>query len=407
MSLSDLIKIARSADSRVKGNGSTGFNNRPTGRPNKSNRVASSNPAVIEARRDALIQALHKQYIKLAYDQGDNRALFYSVRGKADMSGLAGQLNGIILDLSTLKFVCVPPMGLTDVVDNTVKEGLDKGDYDVYPIYDGTSVNVYYYNGKWQIATARGISVNSKKWYGLSWTAVLKSVFEKFNVKLGGLDKDRTYSFTIQHPKYHPIVNDYGLNVISIVNHTKFNDTLDNNLRQPITKAVIPGVGFQRQLRNMNLGKIHKFNKTSIDHFLNTKVKNFGYILRRKNANGSGCDVLIPSALTHYIANHVYNVKADMELNRTHYINLYNYVNNDGFFIKIFPQYQAEFDDIGEKITNLIERIMNNDPNTKRLESIISRNIIFKDKDTDSYRKNLEYMIMNKDLTNELYKHIY
>jgi len=409
MSLYDLIKIARSADDNVKNNNSkVASSSRISGRQSRN----PINSTVVEARREALVRALHKQYIKLAYEPGDNRALFYAVRNKADMTGLAGKLNGIILDLATLKFICIPSMGFDEVIndsskENFIKSGFDKNEYDVYAINDGTTVNVYYYNGKWQIATARGVSVNMKKWYGLSWTSVLKSVFERFNVKLGGLDKDRTYSFTIQHPEYHPIINDYGLSIISIVSHTKFNENYDNNLRQPINKTIIPGVGFQRQLRNMNLGKIMKFNKTSIDHFLNTGVKNFGYILRRKDANSDGCDIVMPSTLRNYIADHIYDVKADMELNRTNYINLYNYVNNDGLYSRIFPQYQDHFNELNTKIANLIERILNNDPDTRRLESVISKNITFKDKSTESYRKNLEFLIMNKEFTNDLYNHIY
>ena len=402
MSLSEIIKIARSADSRVKGNGS-----KPTNNASSSSSTRNTNRALVEARRDALSQALYKQFIKLAYEPGDSRVLFYAVRGKTDMNGLASQLNGIILDLVTLKFVCVPSMGFTDEVDGKVKENLDKGEYEVFTILDGTTVNIYYYDKKWHIATAKGISVNSKKWYGISWTSVLKTVFEKFNVKLNGFDKDRTYSFTIQHPKYHPFINDYGLTMISVVNHTKFNETLDNNLRQPIDKTAIPGVNYQRKLRNMNMGKIIKFNKTAIDHFFNTGIKNFGYILRRKDANGPGCDILITSALTNYVIDHVYNVKADTELNRTHYINLYNYLNNDGFYIRMFPQYETDFNDISEKIKSLINRIMDSDPDTRRLESIISTNIQFKDKTSESYRKNLEFMINNKEFTGDIFKYIY
>ena len=391
MSLAKLIEIARSADSKVKGNRSNSTSNSEYDR------------ALVEARRETLTNALYKDYIKIAYEPGDDRALFYSVKGKANMLGLAGALNGIILDLKTLKFVCVPSMGLTEVVNKKVIENLGEGKYDVYPAIDGTTVNIYHYGGKWQIATAKGVSVNSKKWYGITWTSVLRSVFDKFNVKLGGFSKDRTYSFTIQHPKFHPFVNDYGMNVISIVNNDKFNEKFDNNLRKPMDKRVIPNVGFQRRLNNMNIGKITKFNKTSIEHFLNTGVKNYGYILRRKNCNTFGCDVFISSALSNYIVDHVYNIKCDLQYNRTRFINLYNYLNNDSLYIRLFPNYQEEFNEINRLVQELIEKIYKGDKSVRRLESIISNNILFKDKGTETYKKQIAYLIMDKKHTEAIY----
>jgi hypothetical protein len=399
MSLAKLIEIAKSADKNAIVKTNNGTSSSAAG----SSSGTSTPRHIIEARRDALVKTLYSSFIKVAYEPDDDRVLFYSVKGKANMLGLASALNGIILDLNTLKFVCVPPMSLTDVVNKKVIDNLASGVYDVYPAVDGTTVNVYYYNGKWQIATAKGISNNSKKWYGLTWTSVLQTIFDKFDVKLSALQKNRTYSFTIQHPKFHPFTNDYGLNVISIVNNDKFNESLDNNLRKPLDKRIIPKVGFQKRLDNMNIGRINKYNKSSIEHYLNTGSKNFGYLLRRKDCNSFGCDVFIPSALSNYIVDHIYDVKCDPDINRTRYINLYNYLNNDGLYLRLFPAFENDFNEINIIIQGVLEKIHSNDRSVKRLKSIILSNIEFQDNETEIYKTQVSYLLMDKKHTEIIY----
>jgi hypothetical protein len=52
------------------------------------------------------------------------------------------------------------PSAKTHINMNFANEQLRQNKYDIYALQDGTTINLYYYENKWHMASARGISVN-------------------------------------------------------------------------------------------------------------------------------------------------------------------------------------------------------------------------------------------------------
>lgn len=366
-----------------------------------------SNYGNTQAKLEQLIDVLYKQFIKVVYNDEDDRVLFTAVKGNkgADMNGVASQLNGIILDLRTSKFICVPPMDVHDKFTKTELTKIGANEYDIYKANDGTLVNVYFYNNKWCIGTNKGICVNDKVWNGVRYETALKNIFDKFKIDLTKFKKNSTYSFIMQHPKFHPFTNEENLMLVSMVNNDAFNRNLDNNLRKPFTKSPIPDIKCQEKV-NLQFSDIKDINAKSISTFLNGGEKNFGFILRLKNNNKPGYDIFLCSKLLKYIIDNLYAPKVDLSYDRLKYLNILNYVKKDKLFVKLIPHLQDEFKKIDEQIDNLVERIANKDKKIRELEYSINRNIMFRDSKCIKYKDKIKKLLLNDKNVELIYKYL-
>lgn len=86
----------------------------------------------------------------------------------------------------------------------------------IYKLYDGSMVRLYYHNDKWNVATTKCIDASKAKW-GSS-----KSFYELFtecihdNNIYESLDKNKCYSFIIQHPENKIVVEHTKPSIIHV-----------------------------------------------------------------------------------------------------------------------------------------------------------------------------------------------
>jgi hypothetical protein len=98
---------------------------------------------------------------------------------------------------------CAPPMAR---YKKSILYNHYPGEVEVIPAKDGTTITLYWYNGKWTISTHKGYEVNSYKWgaEGKTYKDVIDEVLKKYDFKYDKLDKNKSYSIGFKHSDFHP-----------------------------------------------------------------------------------------------------------------------------------------------------------------------------------------------------------
>ncbi len=127
---------------------------------------------------------------------------------------------GAIINMDTNRVICVPP------TKSVKKQDINLDDYDetftFEPLIDGTMINMFYHNDQWMISTRSSIGARN------SWDEKIRfsELFE--NVRgtewYSRLNKDRCYSFVLQHRKNRIVSQIMEDNIILVEVH----DVKDN-----------------------------------------------------------------------------------------------------------------------------------------------------------------------------------
>jgi hypothetical protein len=276
---------------------------------------------------------------------------------------------------------------------------------------DGTTITLYYYDGRWVASTHRGYEVNSfvrdqKKTYD----DILKDVFAKYKFSYDSLDKNRCYTFGFKHIDYHPFLeteldnSDEKLNVrawfIQSVDLTKFN----NN---EVSVSYDDKIGFplQKTQTFKDLRTLFKESNGAYDDFKKNKSINYGYLIRVGFKH-----FLVESSLLKNIRHIFYSnkfAKLDAAINKTQYIIIYAFLDGSLHtkFKTMFSQYEPEFKKLNIAMDNIVSYICNsvidNTPPTTDIE-LVSLEI----------RKQMDCMITlkklsSKELQTAVYSYIY
>lgn len=365
----------------------------------------------VDNRIYALVNSnLFSDFLKIIYNPNDTRVLISPIKlnDVNRHSPLAPLLNGIILDVEQLKFVCVPPMGFKVKVLDTIKQDLEDNKYDIYSGIDGTMVNFYYYNNKWCIGTNKGIQMNDTIWHGISYKNALTAIFKKYKINIKkDFEKKNTYTFIIQHPKFHLFVEDYTISLVSIVDNDTYTKTLNSNLRKPVEESPFKSIPAFKPLE-ITLALINSTNEKALKTFIDTGVKHYGYMLRSKNYENNVMDVFLPSSLSTYITRKFYDIKVDLGKieDRFNYILIKNFLKNDPRFNNMFKAYACEVDNIKTQISKIINDIISSEEYTKEIEYNLSKYLMFKDKRSPLYKKQITQLLLHDSNTEILYRMI-
>ena len=112
-------------------------------------------------------------------------------KNKADLSDPdIKRCRGLVLDRKTFEIVSVPPEKSVFIED------IDPECVTYQEFCDGTNVNVFYHNGKWQLSTRSSVGANVS--FNTSKT-FSELFFEALNFNLEDLDKNYMYSFVLEH----------------------------------------------------------------------------------------------------------------------------------------------------------------------------------------------------------------
>jgi hypothetical protein len=98
---------------------------------------------------------------------------------------------------------------------------LRRGEYDIYPIVDGTILNLYYddghvyetenlgsasvlVRGKWYYGSRNAFCVEDNIWRGYTYREVLAQLLALLPMRFDTLSRELTYTLGIYHPAFHP-----------------------------------------------------------------------------------------------------------------------------------------------------------------------------------------------------------
>ena len=222
-------------------------------------------------------------------------------------SAYAQESNGLILEQGTWRPLVVPPRSLRFNIDTeTSNKFLHQGLYHIYKAADGTSFNMYYYDGRWVISTAKGYDMNSVCWDSLSYQTIISQCLESIGLTwetfTDQLDKTRCYSFGFKHPNFHKFDEgrDTPVHKIWFIQSVNL-DVTSNEYLWSSDKTPIGIIESQPVYCGPvnNLKELYKIASCSLESFLSNKTVNYGFILRSVNfeATRLHSDLYIESAL--------------------------------------------------------------------------------------------------------------
>lgn len=323
---------------------------------------------------DEIRGIFYKKYIKSVEEapnsEGKRRIILTNVSNSYNSTcPMEAECNGLILEHNTHtnKYTVLNMPSYKSIVCKNYKQFTNSYDnYDVYKVYDGTIMNLYYYNNKWCFSTFRGYEVNNKLFYKKSYKEIFDLITSQYYPQFSydKLNKNKCYTFCVKYNEYHlfssPIISDNYIYLIQSVDVNKLNNerVLDINYYEDV------GVNIQEAIdkSEFSLSNLLELAHSSYNRYKNSilnknpfkKIEEpcFGFILKTKDINittGTSC-IFIESYLYTCIKDILYkNIFDDSTM---HDINkqdimLYNIIN-------VFLQYKDK-----KKITILFPRYKN------------------------------------------------
>lgn len=328
---------------------------------------------------------LYKNYIKTVIEDTDatkKRVMFISNRKQSNFDNpLSSEMNGLITTYDELtnewEIIMIPTTNFNSSkmkMINIEKLYNDKM-YNVYKAYDGTIINLYYYNNEWKIATSNGYDVtnlyiNQEYTYKNLFNEICLQ-YPEFNLET--LDNTKCYTLCMKYTKIHLFEELSGTNVITLIQSVDlktFNININDTIGFP-TQEIITDITF-KNLFNNNKKSVDNY-KTYLKNKNNNYQHNYGYILKSVNPSftQSYSYIYLESELMKNIRRMIYDyrylpdsIKKDKLYNYDmNILNIIKYIlsNSDDYFKKYFPKYSSKYDTIKKFILNdLPEHILNN-----------------------------------------------
>jgi len=363
---------------------------------------------------------LFKNHIKTVIEKNeqtnkDFRIMFIGNRFKSDFNNpISFECNGIIFNYNreTNKFttllIPVQLFNSQKLIRSEINDHIINNDYELYKVYDGTIINIYYYNNSWRISTNKAydatnlIFINNK-----TYSEVLNEILEQYkDFSFDKLDINHCYTICFKYIDFHPFIENHfnpvnKIILIQSINMTKFNNDgkIEINKNNDIGLPILEQYHLQP---NDNINSIMDILNQEITRFKKQHQDvnyspNYGLILRSKDFNKTKnySNILLESNLMAKIRNFVYNhnLKKDLnfydKLNNTNieihkgYYNISNITNLKIFlkgqdinlYLVLFPQFKPEFNKYNLFLKFLTRYIIQNhktlQKNTVNISSIM------------------------------------
>ncbi len=344
-----------------------------------------------------LVKEFYKKKITVSYDQITaetiKRRIIFTCSKKVrnyTFDNIALECNGLILETSRgpvpeWKLVMMPLLSpKTDVNTRKINDWLSENLFEVYAMEDGTTINLYYYNEKWVISTARGIEMNNIKFNTLTYQSLLEECILQYVNEVSefysALNKNFCYTFGFKHPDMHPFKEDGNdvykfwsiqqVDISSIISpENKLSPQREKILSLPIQKK------FSFKTKNMH--SLYKRLKSAYDDYIDGKHLNYGYILVSKNPSITleYSVIMLESTLMKSIRNLWYNGSyveccKIRNYDRINIILLNSYLDDSrhDVFLELFPQYAEEFNKLEQYEDSMVNTIFKliKDPNDEK-----------------------------------------
>jgi hypothetical protein len=212
---------------------------------------------------------------------------------------------------------------------DSVEEKLLNCAYKQYPINEGTTVSIYWWQDHWAISSRNSIEINQLIWRGFMYERVLNHALQKTCPKFSWDSLDKNYQYTIgyHHPAHHPFRQplewcDFHFKdeIVPPPQWTIATWLIKTDNPTPIG---IPWQAESPQLVGMT--EMCQRNKDASTVYGHTGTVHMGWILRSVNEEQTGyiSDILLPSQLFKIIRNLFY--QNTYTGNRYHKENIYEH----------------------------------------------------------------------------------
>jgi len=259
------------------------------------------------------------------------------------------------------------------------------GKFSVYPVMDGTGINLYYYDSRWCIATVNSFEINTLKWlnditYEQALCETLK--VEKFSDFTDNLNTDYCYVLGFHHKQIHPLDSEFDTvwslrayntkrlttDVLALQSSGSPIDAYAGiNLDDYIVDCEIPGVVKVEPMVDYDMVTLLRNNEAALSKFIKQSQICYGFIVRGDvNELGEHSNMLFESSLLTAMRNYLYNFPKDRELKKLSSVDKIKYQalkayldqRNRETFKTLFPSianaYYSEFHHLLYEITNRI-----------------------------------------------------
>jgi hypothetical protein len=281
------------------------------------------------------------------------------------------ECNGLVLNRHTYKPLVVPPRTLRFNIDtNASNVFLHQGFYHIYKAADGTCFNLYYFNGKWVISTAKGHTMNDVKWDSKTYQETISECLETIGLTwekfTDTLNPKRSYSFGFSHPGRHKFMADVPKLwfIQSVVTDESSETYLWASDQTPI--ELIPT---QERYTTpvLALKDLYRKVRSALEDYLATGEVCFGFILRSVNPGltKNHSDLFIESSLMCTIRRFWYENsiieqchKNGWNMEKAVTLNAYLNTKNRDVFVKLFPQYAQTFQTYAVEIDKIVSSMV-------------------------------------------------
>lgn len=303
-----------------------------------------------------------------------------------------GECNGLVLEYNKgWKVLAMPQKAFsTNKISMKKLDAIHRGGmYDIYEVLDATITTLYYYKGKWCMASTKAYDISDMRMVGeLTFMgALLDLMATKYKAfKLEDLNKEFSYTFALRHSKYH--IFDETKHLAGRTRHVPrpgvdMNSYImvlcvaDVKSITHVTKHV-PGLPTQNSsiFKDNNVFALTKYARSAYAKFSKAhRLQSFkykplyGYILRanHKSVSEEYSTIYIESELYRVIKAGLYKdnqALRDMDYDRLVTQMSMNHDRYDQFRI-IFKQLDEKFEKLESSINSLsghvIQRIINED----------------------------------------------
>lgn len=344
---------------------------------------------------------VYKSRVKSSYD--NDRVVFYS-NNVQHKSALNAEASGLILDKSTLQVLAFPPANLLKKRINQISDKFNRGEYKIQKMYDGTMINLYYFNNKWVFSTNKAYDVGSISWCGLNYVQAFNESLQihvsdttKF---YNDLDTNYSYSFIMIHPTYHPMQTAPNLIFVQKI-CTKEGDNYLNVDHTPPENIPLP--------EEVKVDDIKQL-------YTNAKSKScIGYVLRDiNNKRGFIDNVMIEGQLMIYLRKMLYDrafkdMADELSYDRVKLAILWAFLQRKSTaeFVNHFPQFEPIMDQLYNKLKQLVQLIMTDNDHPVAQSFNFKISLLFDKKKTKNASTLVSDYLRHEVNTSELYQFMF
>lgn len=291
------------------------------------------------------------------------RVVLSGDRNKQNSFTMANVHSTYIIDSTTWTITSVfPKMCQSSPQQSKINNILNSQEYTLSKIIDGTIINLYFFNGKWNMATSTSYDLTGKKWIGDStYFDVFMNVCndgmkQEFGTNFENLDTTSCYNFIMRSHEFHPFLHDpEGLTFVNRVD-LKTLEVISINPFETIPSQQIVEHSFQ------TYDEMKESLKASFQTAVNGGDVNYGYIIHPTDQTQP--NIMVESELLQKIRYHAYFMPNALknilnETNREKFRIINNVIHSQSYseFLSLFPQYaqtHTEYKTCLDTITKII-----------------------------------------------------